>query len=158
LKAARLRAVFLLRVFSGMAVSYRFNAARITMAFFLHSRRVVGAALRSPGRVCPAKKGVMKYLPPVESQSALTFLNDSLSLQSGVEAGHPAHAGHAEQPAADHRAHDTQRDIEEEPFPCFVDQLTADEPGNQAEHDPRDDRHWSSPLSVGTGEWPYSIT
>jgi hypothetical protein len=57
------------------------------MAFFLHSRRVVGAALRSPGRVCPAKKGVMKYLPPVESQSALTFLNDSLSLQSGVEAG-----------------------------------------------------------------------
>src|SRR5437899_128478 len=58
-----------------------------------------------------------------------------------VQPGDPAHAEQVEQPAPDHRADDTQADVEEEPFARFVDQLAADEARDQTEHYPRDDRH-----------------
>src|SRR5947209_4121670 len=61
-----------------------------------------------------------------------------------VQPGDPAHAEQVEQPAPDHRADDTQTDVEEESFARLVDQFAADETRDQAEHYPRDDRHWSA--------------
>jgi hypothetical protein len=44
-----------------------------------------------------------------------------------VQPGHPGHAEQVEQPAADYRSHDAQRDVEEEPFSSFIDQFAANE-------------------------------
>src|SRR5437016_393835 len=60
-----------------------------------------------------------------------------------VQPGDPLHAEQVEQPASDHSADDPQGDVQEEPFARLVDQLAADEPRDQAEYNPRDDRHWS---------------
>src|SRR5262249_16704729 len=58
-----------------------------------------------------------------------------------IQAGHAVHTDQTEQPAPDHSAHDTQGNVEEEPFAPLVDQLAPDETRDQAEPDPRDDRH-----------------
>ncbi len=57
-----------------------------------------------------------------------------------VQLGHVSYVKQVERPAADRSLHDTEGDIEGQPFPWFGDQLTADEPYDQAKRYPRDDR------------------
>src|SRR5580765_2888273 len=62
-----------------------------------------------------------------------------------VYARDPVCSEHAEHPAPDYRANDTQHDIQEYPFASLVHKLAADEPSNQTQHDPGQNRHNPSP-------------
>src|SRR6185437_5362282 len=61
-----------------------------------------------------------------------------------VQAGYSMHAERPEQPAADQRTNDAEKDIEKQPFARLVDDLAGDEARDQAQNNPRYDRHETS--------------
>src|SRR3954470_20052762 len=64
-----------------------------------------------------------------------------------VQTGHPGRAEEAEQKAADYGADNSQHDIQYHALACLVDDLAANEPGDQAENDPRQNRHHFDPFT-----------
>ncbi len=75
----------------------------------------------------------------------------------GVQLGNASYAEQVERPTPDHSPRDPEGDIEGKPFARFVDQLTADEPNDQAEHYPRDDRRSLNSLPRGSSLLNYLV-
>src|SRR5262245_38630859 len=111
------------------------SAPLMAMAHSIPDPPTAAATARSSGRRS------QKAVSPQKDDRA----HDGDTKAIDIQTRDPRHAGQAEQPATNNGADNAQNDVEDQAFPGLIHELVADEPCDQPEDYPGDDRHdWIS--------------